>query len=94
MRLQTRSLLYSVTNLLKLLIVLSLTLYFVLVKRMGIEGIFLAQVIGNAVIVLTLAGYTFKNIRPFFDRTIFSSMSVYGFPPLACKYFSSSIICY
>jgi len=82
MRLQTRSLLYSVTNLLKLLIVLSLTLYFVLVKRMGIEGIFLAQVIGNAVIVLTLAGYTFKNIRPFFDRTIFSSMSVYGFPLL------------
>lgn len=82
MRLQTRSLLYSISNLFKLLIVLSLTLYFVLVKRMGIEGIFLAQVIGNAVIVLTLTGYVFRNIRPFFDRTIFSSMNAYGFPLL------------
>jgi O-antigen/teichoic acid export membrane protein len=82
MRLQTRSLLYSVTNLLKLLIVLSLTLYFVLIKRMGIEGIFLAQVIGNAIIVLILTGYTFKNIRPFFNWTIFSSMNAYGFPLL------------
>jgi len=82
MRLQSRSLLYSLTNLLKLLIVLSLTLYFVLVKRMGVEGIFLAQVIGNAVIVLTLTGYAFRNIRPFFDSTIFSSMSIYGFPLL------------
>ena len=82
MRLQTRSFLYSVTNLLKLLIVLSLTLYFVLVKRRGIEGIFLAQVIGNAIIVLILTGYTLKNIKPFFDRTIFSSMSAYGFPLL------------
>jgi len=82
MRLQTRSFLYSTTNLLKLLIVLTLTLYFVLVRKMGIEGIFLAQVIGNAVIVLSLAGYTFKNIKPFFDRVIFSSMSVYGFPLL------------
>jgi O-antigen/teichoic acid export membrane protein len=82
MRLQSKSLLYSITNLFKLLTVLSLTLYFVLVRKMGIEGIFLAQVIGNTLIVLILSGYTVKNVRVFFDRAIFGSMSAYGFPLL------------
>lgn len=82
MRLQSRSVLYSVTNLLKLVIVLALTLYFILSKKMGLEGIYLAQVIGNGVIVLFLLGYTLKNTRVFFDRIIFKSMNAYGFPLL------------
>ncbi len=82
MRLQSRSVLYSVTNLLKLVSVLSLTLYFILSKRMGLEGIYLAQVIGNALIVLLLIGYTLKNSRVFFDKIIFKSMNAYGFPLL------------
>ena len=48
MRLQSRSLLYTITNLFKLITVLSLTLYFILSKKMGLEGIYLAQVIGNS----------------------------------------------
>jgi O-antigen/teichoic acid export membrane protein len=82
MRLQSRSLLYTLTNLLKLLIVLSLTLYFILARKMGLEGIYLAQVIGNALIVLLLLGYTVKNSRMFFDKNIFKSMNKYGFPLL------------
>ena len=82
MRLQSRSVLYSVTNLLKLVSVLSLTLYFILSKRMGLEGIYLAQVIGNGLIVLLLSGYTLKNSRVFFDKIIFKSMNAYGFPLL------------
>jgi O-antigen/teichoic acid export membrane protein len=82
MRLQSRSLLYTLSNLAKLLTVLSLTLYFILSKKMGLEGIYLAQVIGNALVVLVLLGYTIKNSRIFFDREIFKSMSVYGFPLL------------
>jgi O-antigen/teichoic acid export membrane protein len=49
---------------------------------MGLEGIYLAQVIGNAFIVLLLLGYTIKNTKVFFDKTIFKSMNVYGFPLL------------
>jgi O-antigen/teichoic acid export membrane protein len=49
---------------------------------MGLEGIYLAQVIGNALIVLLLLGYTLKNIKVFFDKIIFKSMSSYGFPLL------------
>ena len=86
MRLQSKSLMYTLTNLLKLTVVLSLTLYFILVKKMGLEGIFLAQVIGNALVVLLLTGYTIKNIRPFFDRSIFRSMNVYGFPLLLANF--------
>jgi O-antigen/teichoic acid export membrane protein len=82
MRLQSRSLLYTLTNLFKLISVLSFTLYFILSKKMGLEGIYLAQVIGNALIVLLLLGYTIKNTRIFFDRTIFKSMNIYGFPLL------------
>ena len=86
MRLQSKSLMYTLTNLLKLIVVLSLTLYFILVKKMGLEGIFLAQVIGNTLVVLLLTGYTIKNIRPFFDRSIFRAMNVYGFPLLLANF--------
>jgi O-antigen/teichoic acid export membrane protein len=82
MRLQSRSVLYTLTNLLKLIIVLSLTVYFIVSKKMGLEGIYLAQVIGNAFIVLILVGYVIKNTRVFFDKVIFKSMNNYGFPLL------------
>ena len=82
MRLQSRSMLYSITNLFKLASVLSLTIYFIVSKKMGLEGIYLAQVIGNGLTVLFLAGYTIKNTRVFFDRFIFKSMNAYGFPLL------------
>jgi len=82
MRLQSRSVLYSVTNLLKLISVLTLTFYFILSKKMGLDGIYLAQVIGNSFVVLLLLGYTLKNCRVFFDKIIFKSMNAYGFPLL------------
>jgi O-antigen/teichoic acid export membrane protein len=82
MRLQSRSILYSITNLFKLTFVLALTLYFILSKKMGIEGIYLAQVIGNGIVVLLLLGYTIKNTKIFFDKNIFKSMNAYGFPLL------------
>lgn len=82
MRLQSKSLLFTITNLLKLTTVLGLTVYFILSKKMGIEGIYLAQVIGNALIVLLLLGYTLKNTAVYFDKIIFKAMGTYGFPLL------------
>ena len=63
MRLQSKSVLYTVTNLFKLTFVLSLSLYFILVRKMGLEGYYLAQLIGNAFLVLLLSGYTIKNSK-------------------------------
>lgn len=82
LRLQSKSLLYSITNLIKLISVFSLTIYFIISKKMGLEGIYLAQVIGNSLIVIILLGYTIKNSRWFFDLSILKSMNVYGFPLL------------
>ncbi|MCJ7449327.1 MAG: oligosaccharide flippase family protein [Bacteroidales bacterium] len=82
LRLQSKSVLYTLTNLLKLMVVLSLTLYFILSKKMGLEGIYLAQVIGNVFFILILSVYTVRNTKLFFDKHIFKSMNVYGFPLL------------
>ncbi len=82
MRLQSRSILYTFTNLLKLVVVLALTLYFIISGHMGIEGIYLAQVIGNALFLIILAGYIIKNSHPFFDWNLYKTMSKYGFPLL------------
>lgn len=80
MRLQSRSVLYTTTNLFKLTFVLSLSLYFIISKKMGLEGYYLAQAIGNALLVIILSGYIIKNSRVFFSKDIFRSMSSYGFP--------------
>jgi Na+-driven multidrug efflux pump len=77
MRLQSRSLLYTITNIFKLVAVLGLTLYFILSKKMGLEGIYLAQVIGNGLVVLILLGYTVRNSRVFFESVI---CQYFGFP--------------
>lgn len=82
MRLQTKSILYSATNLSKLAVVLGLTLYFVIVQGMGLKGIYLAQVTGNSLIVIYLTGYGIRNSSIFFDWKVFKSMSAYGYPLL------------
>ena len=82
MRLQSKSVLYSVTNLFKLIVVLALTLYFIISRKMGLEGIYFAQVIGNTIFLLILLSYTVKNSHAFFDWSIFKSMNIYGFPLL------------
>ncbi len=80
MRLQSRSVLYTVTNLVKLGVVLFLTLYFIIVRKTGLEGIYLAQVIGNGFYIIISARYTVSNARPFFDPSLLKEMNLYGFP--------------
>jgi O-antigen/teichoic acid export membrane protein len=80
MRLQSKSLLYTITNIFKLTAVLGLTLFFIISKKMGLEGIYLAQAIGNSMVVLALLGYAIKNSKPYFEKEVFRSMNVYGFP--------------
>ncbi len=82
MRLQSRSVLYTITNLSKLTLVLFLTLYFIISRKMGLEGIYLAQVIGNTFFLIILSVYTIRNSSVFFNWGIFKSMNIYGFPLL------------
>lgn len=80
MRLQSKSLLYTVTNIFKLAIVLPLTLWLILVRHSGIEGIYLAQVIGNLLFIASLSVYIIRNCRIFFARQVYREMNIYGFP--------------
>lgn len=80
MRLQSRSSLYSITNIAKLIIVLILTLYFILSLKMGIDGIYLAQIIGNAAYILMLSGYALKNSKIYFSWEVMKEMNAYGLP--------------
>jgi O-antigen/teichoic acid export membrane protein len=47
---------------------------------MGIEGIYLAQVIGNLLFIILLAPYTIKNCKVQFDLETWKSMIIYGLP--------------
>ena len=79
-RLQSRSLLYTIVNFSKLIIVLTITVFLIVSKKMGIEGIYMAQVIGNLLFIIFLLGYTIKNCAVSFDKTIIKSMFIFGIP--------------
>lgn len=80
LRLQSRSALFTFSNLFKLTTVLFLTLYLIIVKKAGIEGIYLAQVTGNVLYLLALSGYIIKNCKVSFNKIVLKEMHVYGFP--------------
>lgn len=89
MRVQARSVLFSVANLLKLITVLGLTIYLITVRGMGISGIYLAQVIGNLFFIILLAPYSIRNSKPYFDAALFRSMSRFGYPLLLANFASA-----
>jgi O-antigen/teichoic acid export membrane protein len=91
MRLQSKSILYSLTNIFKLAVFLGFTLYYVLLRGKGLEGIYLAQIISNASIILFLFGYIIKNSKIYFDIHTILSMSSYGFPLLLAN-FSAALL--
>jgi O-antigen/teichoic acid export membrane protein len=86
MQLQSRSVLFSVVNFFKLLIVFSLTIFFIIYRHMGLAGIYLAQVIGNTLFMIFLSGYTIKNCKISFNLITFSEMNIYGFPFLIANF--------
>lgn len=80
LRLQTKSFLFMATNLVKLTIVLLITIWLITARGMGLEGIYLAQVVGNLLLILILMPYTIRNCKPAFNRVVWSEMMAYGFP--------------
>jgi O-antigen/teichoic acid export membrane protein len=86
MRLQSKSLLYTIVNFSKLIIVLTLTIFLIVGVKMGVEGIYLAQVIGNLLFIIILLGYTIKNCSFSFDKNIVKSMFVFGIPLILANF--------
>lgn len=91
MRLQSRSGMFTITNISKLVVVLLLTIYFIVFRRIGITGIYEAQVIGNLLFIIILSVYAIKNCSLFFNIAVFRSMSKYGFPLLMANFAAASM---
>ena len=91
MRVQSKSVLFSAANLIKLVVVLFLTIYFIVYRGMGVPGIYLAQIIGNLLFIILLSGYAIKNSSPFFSLPVFRSMSKYGYPLLLANFASAAL---
>ncbi|HOP59048.1 MAG TPA: polysaccharide biosynthesis C-terminal domain-containing protein [Bacteroidales bacterium] len=91
MRLQSKSLLFTVTNLSKLLIVLLLTVYLIVFRHSGVKGIYMAQFIGNGLLIFLVLIYTIRNCKVFFNFPILRSMSKYGLPIMLANFAAAAL---
>ena len=88
LRLQSKASVYTTTNTLKLVAVLGITLFLVVGKKMGIAGIYTAQIIGNGLYLLLLLPYIIRNSEVRFDMKAFRGMISYGAPLLWAAVFT------
>jgi len=86
MRIQSRSVLFSTANLIKLATVLSLTIYLIVFRKMGIPGIYFAQVIVNLLYIILLSVYAIRNCTPKIDLKLLRAMSSFGFPLMLANF--------
>lgn len=80
LRADDKSVTYTLSGLVKLIVMIVLSIYFVAYKRTGIEGVLYAQLAGelsNTIFVLPLM---LKEIKPVFDRAIIKESLRFGFP--------------
>ncbi len=81
-RLQERSGFYTILHISKVLTSLSLTIYFIAVKGKKIDGIYEAQLIGNAVFYILAARFIIKNSNPKIEWKIIPGMLKFSYPLL------------
>ena len=80
MRLQRRAILFSLSNVIQLTITLLLTIYFIVYQGKKLNGIFEAQIIGFACLLLFNIRYIFNNLHFSFELTILKEMLGYSYP--------------
>lgn len=78
--LQSKSVIYAVIQIVSLAVVLGIILCGVVIKKMGLEAIWIANLVGEVLIFLVLLPHIIKNCRAKFETVIFKEMFVYGFP--------------
>ena len=80
LRMRQKSISYIVLTVIRFTLVLLLNIYFVAYKHMGVEGILLSQLAGNALLFLYTLVFVVKEFNFTFDLPVFKEMMVYGFP--------------
>ena len=80
LRANEKSGLYSIGNVLKIVVTLSLNVYFVAFAQIGISGILYAYIIGEAVLSFILLPYVIPNMAPSFEKKILLTTLSFGIP--------------
>lgn len=80
LRAREKSLIYISSNVLKLLVLLSLNIYFVASLGLGVKGIMLAYLIGEVFLFITLIPTCFSFIRIRFSKNLLKATLNFGFP--------------
>lgn len=80
LRLQTKALFYSVSNTIKLVSSLVLTIIFIVKFNRGIEGIYEALIISQFIFLIITAKHLLKNIEFKLEFRIISEMLIYSTP--------------
>ncbi|WP_297094236.1 lipopolysaccharide biosynthesis protein [uncultured Draconibacterium sp.] len=80
LQIQSRSVFYTVINVVKLLVVLLLTVFAITKMGRGLNGIWEASVIGEILMLLLTLPYILKNVRYSFEWKVFKEMFVFGYP--------------
>lgn len=80
MKLQEKSIFYSFSNLIRFIVNLLFTIYFVAFLKKNVEGIYLAQLIGTVIFFIILSRYIIKNFKFKFELTVLKEMFLYSFP--------------
>ncbi len=82
LRIQEKSLFYSLLSVGKFSFQLIFTIYFIVSKGMKIEGIYYAQIIGDVIVLLVSFKYIIKNIHIHFLGNITGKLLKYSIPLL------------
>jgi O-antigen/teichoic acid export membrane protein len=80
MRIQQKAFRQTSLQIMILVISVGLTVYLIGVRGMGIESIFLAQLVANLLALLILGKYIFKSIDFKFDRPLLRELLQFGIP--------------
>lgn len=80
LRIEEKSLYFSVVNVLRLVVTLVLTIYFIVYLGRGVEGIYEAHIIGISVSLLSLVKYTLNQFEFKFEWRAIKVMLNFSFP--------------
>jgi O-antigen/teichoic acid export membrane protein len=80
MKIQQKPKLFTITNILRLIFTLFLTIYFVVYQKQSVQGIYTAQIIGNIVFILLCIKYIRNIVEVRFEKTILKEMVIYSAP--------------
>ena len=82
MKIQQKPVFFTITNVVKLLVTLLLTILFLVVYKRGIEGIYEAQIFGSVIFLILCSKYLSRNFELTFNYRLIKEMLRYSYPLL------------